>query len=118
MARVKDSEVTKHKAYIKILNDCVFVYPRKIPLQYEGAEQGLVGSCQRPLRGQTAQGERVTLANSETIPAGASFEFQIKLYEDRHEELVKSLLPYAADKGFLQWRNSGKGRADITINNS
>jgi len=115
MARVSGSATSKTKAYIKILTDCVFVYPRKIPLNYDGAENGVVGSCQRPLRAQTAQGERVTLANSETVPAGAWFDFQIKLYDEKYEDLVMELLPYAADKGFLQWRNSGKGRADIQV---
>jgi len=115
MARVSGSETAKTKAYIKILTDCVFVYPRKIPLNYDGAEDGLVGSCQRPLRAQTAQGERVTLANSETVPAGAWFDFQIKLYDEKYGDLVLELLPYAADKGFMQWRNSGKGRANISV---
>lgn len=115
MARVSGSEISKTKAYIKILTDCVFVYPRKIPLVYPDAEIGKVGNCQRPLRAQTAQGERVTLANSETVPEGTTFDFQIKLYDEKFEKLINELLPYAADKGFLQWRNSGKGRAEITI---
>jgi hypothetical protein len=107
--------VSKTKAFKKILTDCVFVYPRKIPINYEGAERGIVGNCQRPLRAQTAQGERVSLANSETIPAGATFEFEIKLYDEKFEKLLLELLPYAADKGFLQWRNSGKGAAEIEV---
>jgi hypothetical protein len=115
MNRVKDSEANKTKAFVKILTDCVFVYPRKILLNYDGAQEGVVGSCQRPLRAQTAQGERITLANSETVPAGATFDFEIKLYDEKFEPLVMELLPYAADKGFLQWRNSGKGRAEITV---
>lgn len=115
MARVPGSEVAKTKAYIKIINDCVFVSPRKIPLVYDGAEKGVTGSCQRPLRAQTAQGERISLAHSETVPEGTTFDFQIKLYDEKFENLVLELLPYAADKGFLQWRNSGKGRAEITV---
>ena len=119
MARVSGSETSKTKAYIKILNDCVFIHGmdemRKIPLNYEGAEQGVVGNIQRPLRAQTAQGERVTLANSETIPAGATFDFRIKLLDEKFEKLVLELLPYAADKGFLQWRNAGFGRAEIKV---
>ena len=117
MARVTGSEAAKTKAYLKIVNDCIFVYPRRIPLNYEGAERGIVGSCQRPLRAQTMQGERMTLSNSETVPEGAWFDFDVKLYDEKYEKLLLELLPYAADKGFLQWRNSGKGRAEITIKN-
>ena len=50
MARVSDSVTAKTKAYLKIIGDCVFVSPRKIPLCYKGADKGEVGSCQRPLR--------------------------------------------------------------------
>jgi len=115
MARVGGSETSKTKAYIKIINDCVFVYPRKIPLCYEGAEQGIVGNMQRPLRAQTAQGERVTLANSETVPAGTTFDFEIKMLDVKFEKLIRELLDYAQYKAFLQWRNSGYGRAEITV---
>jgi len=115
MARVTGLETSRTKAYLKIVNDCIFVYPRKIPLNYDGAEQGAVGSCQRPLRAQTMQGERVTIANSETVPAGAWFDFDVKMYDEKYEKLLLELLPYAADKGLLQWRNSGKGRTDISV---
>jgi len=116
-ARVKSSVTSKQKAYIKILTDCVFVFAtnggRKIPLCYDGATEGKVGNSQRPLRAQTAQGERVSLANSETVPAGATFDFEVHLLEPSHEELVLELLPYAKYQGFLQWRNAGFGRAEI-----
>jgi len=111
MARVSDSETSKTKAYIKILTDCVFVSPRRIPLIVKGD----IGSCQRPLRAQTAQGERVSLANSETVPEGTVFEFQIEMLDGKFEKLVRELLPYAAKKGFLQWRNSGKGAAEVVV---
>ena len=115
MARVTGSEVSKTKAYLKIINGCVHVFPRKIPLVYEGAEQGVVGNMQRPLRGQTAQGERITLANSETVPAGTTFEFEIKMLDGKFEKLIRELLDFAQYKGFLQWRNSGYGRATIEV---
>ena len=48
------------KAYKKEIDGLVFVSPRHIPLVLpEGAT---IGECQRPLRAQTAQGERVALA--------------------------------------------------------
>jgi len=62
LARVDGTESKKIKAYKKIVDGLVFVYPRKIPLVFDGE----IGNCQRPLRAQTAQGVRVALANSET----------------------------------------------------
>ena len=67
--------------------------------------------CQRPLRASTAQGERVALANSETIPAGSTFTFTINLLDESLEGAVRECLDYAELHGFFQWRNSGKGTA-------
>jgi hypothetical protein len=118
-ARINGSVTKKTKAYIKILTDCVFVYAmdggRKIPLCYEGAEEGKVGNLQRSLRAQTMQGDRNALANSETVPAGATFEFEIHLLEPSHKELVLELLQYSKYQGFLQWRGAGFGRANIEV---
>ena len=79
---------------------------RKIPIHFEGE----IGTCQRPLRGQTPQGERIALANSETIPAGSWIEFTIKCLCDSHEAAVREWLDYGELRGIGQWRNSGKGR--------
>ena len=115
LARVGGTAASGTKAYLKIINDLVFPAPRKIPINYEGAEKGIVGNTQRPLRGQTAQGERIALANSQTVPAGATFDFEITLLEEKYEKLVREALDYTKFKGFLQWRNSGKGRVKIEI---
>jgi hypothetical protein len=111
MNRVSGSETSKLKAFKKILTDTVFVSPRKIMLNLDGE----IGSCERPLRAETAQGERITLASSETVPAGTTFDFEIELLEPKYEAFVMELLAYSKYKGFLQWRNSGKGRAVITV---
>lgn len=95
------------KAYKKIIDGCIFVYPRKIPLDMHGGEMGV---CQRPLRGQTAQGERIALASSETVPEGTTFECVIET-PDTYEAAVYEWLDHMKKRGFLQWRNSGKGRA-------
>ena len=71
---------------------------------------GVIGECQRPLRAQTAQGERVSLANSEEIPAGATCEFEVLCMDDTHEKAVYEWLDYGELRGIGQWRNSGKGR--------
>jgi len=109
-ARMSDSLTSKQKAYIKIISDTVFVFPRMIPLQYEGAEQGIVGNLQRPLRGQTAQGERISLANSETVPAGAELEFEIEILDSKYVPLVIEWLNYGKYQGLGQWRNASFGR--------
>lgn len=68
-----------------------------------------IGDCQRPLRADTAQGPRVSLANSETIPAGSTLSFRLYVVDDNLEELVEEWLRYGCLNGLGQWRNSGKG---------
>lgn len=106
LARVKTTESSKLKAYKKIIDGLIFVEPRHIPITVNGE----IGDCQRPLRAQTAQGERVSLANSEEIPAGSTIEFEIKLLDPSHEKVVFEWLDYGMLRGLGQWRNSGKGR--------
>ena len=93
-------------AYKKIIDGGIFVSPRQIPISINTD----VGICQRPLRAQTMQGERVALAMSEEIPAGASIEFEIGLLSDEYEDAVIEWLDYGILRGLGQWRNSGKGR--------
>lgn len=106
LARVKGTESSKIKAYKKIIDGLIFPAPRMIPICVNGE----IGNCQRPLRAQTAQGERVSLANSEEIPAGSTAEFEINLLDKSHENLVLEWLEYGQLRGLGQWRNSGKGR--------
>lgn len=106
LGRVKSTKSSKIKAYKKIIDGLIFVEPRMIPMTVSGE----IGTCQRPLRAQTAQGERVSLANSEEIPAGSSAEFTVTCLDPDHEELVREWLEYGKLRGIGQWRNSGKGR--------
>ena len=69
-----------------------------------------IESCQRPLRAQTAQGDKNSLANSEEIAAGAVMEFSIIVMSDGLVPAVKEWLSYGKLRGLGQWRNSGKGR--------
>jgi hypothetical protein len=69
-----------------------------------------MGECQRPLRAQTAQGERISLAISDEIPAGATVEFSIAMLLDTHEKVVREWLDYGRWSGIGQWRNSGHGK--------
>lgn len=94
--------------YLKKVDTLVHVYPRRIKLHLpEGAE---IGGCERPLRAKTAQGDRVALANSETVPEGTYCDIQIVLFDDTHEEAIRECLDFGAFHGLGQWRNSGKGR--------
>ena len=94
------------KAYKKEIDGLIFPEPRQIPIEFDGE----MGICQRPLRGQTAQGERIALASSECIPAGASMTFDIRMLLPEHEKAIREMLNYGQLRGFGQWRNSGKGR--------
>lgn len=104
------NESGKISAYKKVIDGLVFVSPRMILIEVNGA----VRDCQRPLRAQTAQGERVSLANSEEIPAGSRCEFDVLCMDDSHEAAVREWLDYGALRGIGQWRNSGKGRFTYT----
>ena len=108
LARVPDTKSNKIKAYKKIIDGLIFPKPRKIFMTLPDGKS--VGNCQRPLRAQTAQGERIALANSETAPAGTVIEFEVLLMDDGHEKLLREWLDYGQFKGIGQWRNSGKGR--------
>lgn len=106
LRKVPKTESSKIKAYKKEIDGLVFVNERQIPISFDGE----IGSCQRPLRAQTAQGERVSLANSETIPVGAKIEFTVMCMLDSHIDAVREWLDYGKLRGIGQWRNSGKGR--------
>lgn len=113
LRKVSGTTSNKIKAYKKEIDGLVFVKERKIPFRYDSDIQ----ICQRPLRGQTAQGERVALASSESIPAGATVEFTISCLVDTQMKAVIEWLDYGELRGIGQWRNSGKGRfkwEDIT----
>lgn len=100
------NESSKITAYKKVIGGLIFVQPRKIPIKFDGN----ITICQRPLRAMTAQGERIALASSEEIPAGAQVEFTVICLSADHVAAVREWLDYGYLRGFGQWRNSGKGR--------
>ena len=106
LRRVKGTLSSGVKAYKQVIDKLIFPEPRTIPILFDGE----MGVCQRPLRAQTMQGERVSLASSEEIPAGATIEFTIALLSDEHMKLVREWLDYGKYSGIGQWRNSGRGR--------
>ena len=106
LRKIKGTESSKIKAFKKEIDKLIFPSPRRIPFENFDA----IGKCERPLRAQTMQGERVSLACSEEIPAGATAKFDIVMLLDDHEKAVKEWLDYGQFSGLGQWRNSGKGR--------
>lgn len=95
------------KAYKKLIDGLIFVSPREIPYNMNGMRMDY---CERPLRASTPQGERVSIAKSETVPAGSTIEFEITCLDPKLEDMVRECLDYGKLRGLGQWRNSGKGR--------
>ena len=105
LRNVKGSKCSKLTAYKKKVDGLVFVQPRQI--EFENVID--IGDCQRPLRASTAQGERIAIAVSDTINAGATLTFTIILLNEDLEGAVMECLDYGKLRGLGQWRNSGKG---------
>ena len=100
------NESGKLTAYKKVIDGMIFVEPRKIALDMPSE----ITICQRPLRAQTAQGERVALSSSEEAPEGTTAKFTVLCLDEQHEKAVREWLDYGYLRGIGQWRNSGKGR--------
>jgi len=98
----------KLSAYKTKIDGCIFVSPRFIPLQLEAG--AAVGLCERPLKADTAQGPRVSLVRSETVPAGTVVEFEVSIMAKELAAYVQEWFTYGKLRGLGQWRNSGKGR--------
>ena len=96
------------KAHKKEIDGGIFVYPRFVPLVLpDGVE---IGKLERPLRASTAQGERVCLASSETVPAGTTQEIAVVVMNAKNVAYVTEWMEYGELRGMGQWRNSGCGR--------
>lgn len=101
------------KAYKKKIDLGVFVFPdvdditgREIVIHTDKP----IGDCQRPLRAQTPQGERVAISDSESIAKGAWIEFYItSLAGEKDREIIEEWLDYGRYNGIGGWRNSSKG---------
>ena len=108
LKKVPDTHCSTVKAFKKEIDGLLFPQPRKLILHLPEGEA--VGRCQRPLRAQTAMGERIALSDSETVPAGTWFECEIVCMTDSMYKLVMECLDYGKLRGIGCWRNSGKGR--------
>lgn len=106
LRKVPGSKASKVKAYKKEIDGLLFVFPRMIPLDMPSP----LATCSRPLRAQTAQGERIALSTSEAAPAGTTVELTISALTKDMFDLATECLDYGVLRGIGQWRNSGKGR--------
>ncbi len=107
------NNLEKLSAYKSKIDGCIFVFPRFIEMKLPDDQQ--VGICERPLRAETAQGPRVSVCRSESVPAGTTMEFDISILSKELQAYVEAWLRYGALKGLGQWRNSGKGRFTAEI---
>ena len=103
---VKDFPDVKLKAVKNKVQNLVFVYPRQIEIC-----DVVDGALERPLRGQTPQGIRVSLKKSDFIKAGTKISFQLTVLNENiiTEKLLNTILAYGEHQGLGQWRNGGYG---------
>ena len=106
LRRVSDTKSKKLAAHKKVIDGLVFVAPRQIRLNVSGELEWL----ERPLRAQTAKGERVALARSEAAPAGSWIEISINVLDKSLKKMVEEWLDYGQLRGLGQWRNASYGR--------
>jgi hypothetical protein len=113
MNRVPESHTAKLKAFLKIIDGLVHVGPRRIALELPAGT--VIGVIERPLRAQTAQGERVTLARSDTVPAGTRLTFTVAVLGAVSEAQLREWFEYGQWSGLGQWRNASYGRFTAEI---
>ena len=110
LRRVKSSESSKIKAFLKVIDGLVFVSPRRIAVQLPADCDGNnLEILSRPLRASTAQGERIALAHSEMVPIGSKMEFDVEVMDGVTEKALREWLDYGKRRGLRQWRNAGYG---------
>ena len=107
MRRATDSKSSDLKAYKSVIDGCIFVKERKIHMVLPDGQQ--VGIRERPIRCETAQGPRVSLIRSETVPPGTTLCITIQVLQDGLVPYIREWLDYWALRGIGQWRNSGTG---------
>jgi len=108
LRRVPGTKSAELKAYKSVIDATLFIGPRKIPLILP--EGGEVGVFERPLRAETAQGPRVALAKSETVPPGTKIVFTAKFLNKALRKTFEEWLDYGELRGLGQFRNGSYGR--------
>lgn len=105
LRKVSESRSSKVKAYKKVVDQMVFVYPAQVPIILSGP----ITSLERSLRVSAPYGEYTCLAISEQIPAGSTMELTILILSASDEQVVREWLNYGSVHGLGQWRNAGYG---------
>ncbi|OQA91133.1 MAG: hypothetical protein BWY25_03284 [Chloroflexi bacterium ADurb.Bin222] len=113
LRRVPGTRSKAMTAYKKNIDGLIFVRPRKIYLELPAGS--VLGILERPLRAQTAQGERVALARSDTAPAGTRLTIDLQVIGGVELADLVEWLDYGAIRGLGQWRNAGYGTFTYTI---
>lgn len=114
LGELKCGSLKIYKSLVKsVVDKYIFVYPREIPLALP--DGGEIDECVRPLRADTMQGPRVSLACSERAPKGTVLECTIEWLHPGLEKHIIAALEYGKRSGLGQWRNSGMGRFDFEI---
>ena len=120
LSRASYGESAGLKAYKKVIDGGVFVFPRRLAIKtapYYITDEGDFIPCdptalqvlQRPLRIQDKNGERTAIASSEVIPAGSRIKFGVAVTDPKFMACVYEWLNYGSEHGLGAWRNSGKG---------
>lgn len=120
LSRASYGESAGLKAYKKVIDGGVFVFPRRLAIKtspYYITDEGDFIPCdstnlqvlQRPLRIQDKNGERTAIAASEVVPAGSRIKFGVAVTDPKFMAGVYEWLNYGSEHGLGAWRNSGKG---------
>lgn len=121
--KIGTTESAKIKAYKKVIDGGIFVFPRRIAIEIpefyleddgftmipSKDEDGKLRILSRSLRISSPTGERVAIASSEFIPAGSKMRFTIGMTSLKFKPAVVEWLNYAVVHGISGWRNSGLG---------
>lgn len=121
LRRVPSTKSAKVRAYKKVIDTLVSIVP-DFPEIVEPDEptdpfviENMTIGEQRPLRAQTAQGERITLARSDVIAPGATVTFALKVLGVVTEAQLREWFDYGEFSGISQWRGVGYGRFTYTL---
>gem|GEM_PF-588197 len=100
-------------AYKKLINGTIQLPEQFIPMEFTGPTDWF----ERPLRGDTAQGERVALLRSERAPAGSRvLPFQLTVIGTSVPlKLLREWLDYGQLSGLGQYRNGAWGRFEYAL---
>jgi len=109
-AELKEVRLTSY-LHKRTIDTQLFIAPRRLVLRLpDGVDENNLDFLERPLRGETMRGERISLARSEMCPAGTKLKCQIIVLNDKLFPFISRWLDYGKLNGLGQWRNSGMGR--------